>query len=185
MPLQPSFSLLDDQVRYNKTAHCRWLCPFGTLLKLPQKSQSSLTACCGLQLPLRFVTAMVASFNVSPNGLSRNVTTHFCVIGSASHVKKDSSFFRPLTLWSISCDLKQKSNPLSIQYCICDCLVSHKGSKWYPSRPPSFLAGQYLLRRIKNFIEAFSLNLLNSWPNCWYLIKEAVSAKASSTFVLL
>jgi hypothetical protein len=36
---------------------------------------------------------MVAAFDVSPNDLSRNVTTRLQIFGSESHVKKDSTFF--------------------------------------------------------------------------------------------
>jgi hypothetical protein len=41
----------------------------------------------------RFVTATVAAFDVSPNDLSRNVTTRLQIFGSERHVKKHSTFF--------------------------------------------------------------------------------------------
>jgi hypothetical protein len=43
----------------------------------------------------RFVTATVAAFDVSPNDLSRNITTRFRVFCNTRHVKKDFVFFGP------------------------------------------------------------------------------------------
>ncbi len=39
------------------------------------------------------VIAMVGKFDISPLGLSHNITTRFQVFGSARHIKKDSTIF--------------------------------------------------------------------------------------------
>jgi hypothetical protein len=74
-------------------------------------SISSETSC--------FVTAPAAAFDISPNGLSRNVTMRFKVFGSARHVKKDSTCFGPLMLKMFSkYNLKQKTYLKSIGVCV-------------------------------------------------------------------
>jgi hypothetical protein len=40
-----------------------------------------------------FITALVAAFDVPPQGLSRNITTRLQVFGSERHVKRNPLFF--------------------------------------------------------------------------------------------
>jgi hypothetical protein len=76
--------------------------------------------------------------------LLRNITTRLQVFGSEHHVKKDSTFFFHWTLKTVFWNLNQKISPLSVQKKHQRWCRKSKRFEWYPFKPPSFLAGQYL-----------------------------------------
>ncbi len=66
------------------------------------------------------------------------------VVGSEGHIKKESTFFGPKRWNQFFFNLKQKISPLSVPKKHRRLCRKSRQIEWFPSWPPSFLAGQYL-----------------------------------------
>ncbi len=91
---------------------------------------------------------LLASSNLQPHSTFSIIKLHISlptkvVFGSGIHIKRDSTFFA-LNAGTGFCDLNQKISPLSVQKKYQRWCRKSKRIDWYPSIPPSFLAGQYL-----------------------------------------